>query len=114
MHWAYGGWGGQRRLLPCPAKALPTSLLYWVGRHSTVIDPFSGCDFGFDYGFDFDCGCDCGCHSWVICSFHGPYLGMGLFLFLAVMETGLADSLRMLYFLLAEPLCAYLGEWRRP
>ena len=110
VYWAYGGWGGQRLPLPCPATALPTSLLCWVGLHSTVIDPFSGCGSGFDYGFGSDCGC--GCHSWAICSLHGPCLDMVLFLFLAAMETGLADSPRILDSLVVEPLRPSLGEWR--
>ena len=80
--------------------------------HSTVIDPFSGCDSGSDDGSGFDSGC--GYHSWAIYIFRGPYLDMALFLFLAVMETGLDGDPRILYSLVVEPLSPYLGEWRHP
>ena len=83
-----------------------------MGLHSTVIDPFSGCDFGFGLGFGSDCGC--GYHSWAIDIFRGPCLDMVLFLFLAVMETGRADSPRVPCSLVVELLSPSLGEWRHP
>lgn len=112
MYWAYGGWGGQRLLLPYPVIALPISLPYLVGLHSTVIGPFSGCDSGFDYGFDSDCGC--GSHSLVIYIFRDPCLDKAVFLFLAVMETDLAGNPRILCSRVAEPLYPSLGGWRHP
>ena len=115
MYWAYGGWGGQRLPLPCLAKALPTSLLDWVGLHSTVIDPFSGCGCGFDYGFCYGCDsdCGCGCHGWVICSFRGHGLDTALFLLLA-METRLAGNLRILCAPVVGRLRPSLDGWRHP
>ena len=105
---AYDGWGGQRHPLPYPAKALPKSLLDWAGRRSRVIDPFSGCDFGFYDGFGSDYGF--GCHSWAIYISRGPCLDMALFLFLVVMVTALVGNPRVLCFLTVDPLRTSLGE----